>query len=509
MEHSSVDLSIVKKEPGFDEPFSSESDLFDNMMSDDFQDANFHSADHTTEGVPVDWLSGFFDEVPSCADTTLSYNSFPEYSSTTFGKSHYLSLNGLSMDSMPSFPEECSNESLYSTTPSAPQTPDYNPLSPDSLGSTHSLEVDVKPHLSLFGKDPLFDVQDGFGPPMNNHVEPENLKLFEQNDLQKSSPDSPHSENDSDRLDSESVSGDGYFYSALPIQTEYATITACRPCSYDSGSHSPTSSATTPPHTIEDNDLSIARTAGNTTPPVIQLPQDKQPFYLTEEERRTLVAEGLPVPTSLPLTKVEERALKKVRRKIKNKISAQESRRKKKEYMETLEKRVENCASENLELRKKVDSLETTNRSLIGQLQKLQSLIAAKVPRSVTARSTQTSTCLMVVVLCFAVFLGSWSPLSTTGISLPSFSSSPNKAAVDYSTPSVRSRVLLSVDDLDSDEFIEFFPSSNIFDAMDQLMPSGQAKSLAAENETKSTISLETVAVEARNNESHLISSAA
>ena len=73
----------------------------------------------------------------------------------------------------------------------------------------------------------------------------------------------------------------------------------------------------------------------------------------------------------------------------------------------------------------------------------------------------------------------------------------------------VRSRVLLSVDDLDSDEFIEFFPSSNIFDAMDQLMPSGQAKSLAAENETKSTISLGTVAVEARNNESHLISSAA
>lgn len=36
--------------------------------------------------------------------------------------------------------------------------------------------------------------------------------------------------------------------------------------------------------------------------------------------------------------------------------------------------------------------------SLIGQLQKLQSLIAAKVPRAVTARSTQTSTCLMVSI---------------------------------------------------------------------------------------------------------------
>lgn len=36
----------------------------------------------------------------------------------------------------------------------------------------------------------------------------------------------------------------------------------------------------------------------------IQHPQEKQPFYLTEEERRTLIAEGLPVPTGLPLTKV-------------------------------------------------------------------------------------------------------------------------------------------------------------------------------------------------------------
>lgn len=488
MEHSSLDLSIVKKEPGFVEPFSSESGLFDNMMSDDFHDPNFHSLNHSSEEVPVDWLSRFFDDVPACADTSLSYNSLPEYTSSslscsTFGKSHYLNLNGLSMDSMLSFPEECANESLYCSPQSAPQTPDYKPLSPDSLGSSHSLEADVKP--PLFCKDPIFDVQEGFTSQMNSYIEPENLKMFEQSEMRKSSPDSPHSVNDrdSDRLDSES--------------------------GYDSGSHSPTSSSTTPPHVPEDNDVSVTQTGG-TTPPVIQRPQEKQPFYLTEEERRTLVAEGLPVPSSLPLTKVEERALKKVRRKIKNKISAQESRRKKKEYMETLEKRVENCSCENLELRKKVDSLESTNRSLIGQLQKLQSIIAAKVPRTVTARSTQTSTCLMVVVLCFAVFLGSWSPLSTTGITLPSFSASPNKGAVDYSTPSVRSRVLLSVvDELDSDEFIEYVPSSSIFDAVDQLMPSAPAKGLEVDNDANSTISLETVAMETRKNESQLIASAA
>ncbi|XP_078359167.1 cyclic AMP-responsive element-binding protein 3-like protein 1 isoform X2 [Oculina patagonica] len=490
MEHSSLDLSIVKKEPGFEEPFSSDSGIFDNMMSDDFHDTSFHSMHHSNEEVPVDWLSGFFDEVPSCmSDTTLNYNNtLPEYTSsslpyTSLTKSHYLSLNGLSMDSMPSFPEECSNESLYCSTPLAPRTPDYKPLSPDSMESSHSLETDVKPH--IFGKDPLFEPHENFVPQMNSRLEPTELKLFEPNDGQKSLPDSPHSENDSDRPDSES--------------------------GYDSGSRSPPSTATTPPHMLEDNDMSGSST-GEITPPVIQHPQEKQPFYLTEEERRTLIAEGLPVPTGLPLTKVEERALKKVRRKIKNKISAQESRRKKKEYMETLEKRVENCASENLELRKKVDTLETTNRSLISQLQKLQSLIAAKVPRAVTARSTQTSTCLMVVVLCFAVFLGSWSPLSSTGISLPSLSTAESKGAVDYSTPSVRSRVLMSVvDDLDSEEFIDYGPAPNIFDAVDQLLPSAPTKHLAAaaENETNKIVSMETVARENRKNESQLVASAA
>ncbi|KTF73793.1 hypothetical protein cypCar_00032936, partial [Cyprinus carpio] len=85
------------------------------------------------------------------------------------------------------------------------------------------------------------------------------------------------------------------------------------------------------------------------------------PLMLTEEEKRTLIAEGYPVPNKLPLTKTEEKALKRVRRKIKNKISAQESRRKKKEYVECLEKKVENYTSENNELWKKVETLENAN----------------------------------------------------------------------------------------------------------------------------------------------------
>ncbi|XP_031460105.1 cyclic AMP-responsive element-binding protein 3-like protein 3 [Phasianus colchicus] len=152
-----------------------------------------------------------------------------------------------------------------------------------------------------------------------------------------------------------------------------------------------------------------------------------QELVLTEDEKKLLAKEGVSLPTQLPLTKVslvvpemkqvdtmlgvlaaltplfmqyEERVLKKIRRKIRNKQSAQESRKKKKEYIDGLESRMSACTAQNQELQRKVLHLEKQNSSLLEQLKKLQALVVQS-----SNKAAQTGTCIAVLLLSFALIV--------------------------------------------------------------------------------------------------------
>ncbi|XP_046952633.1 cyclic AMP-responsive element-binding protein 3-like protein 3 isoform X1 [Lynx rufus] len=156
--------------------------------------------------------------------------------------------------------------------------------------------------------------------------------------------------------------------------------------------------------------------------------QHCQELVLTEDEKKLLAKEGLTLPTQLPLTKYEERALKKIRRKIRNKQSAQESRKKKKEYIDGLETRMSACTAQNQELQRKVLHLEKQNLSLLEQLKKLQAIVVQS-----TSKSAQTGTCIAVLLLSFAlIVLPSISP----------FVANKAESAGDYAPVRVFSRTL-------------------------------------------------------------------
>ncbi|XP_074174768.1 cyclic AMP-responsive element-binding protein 3-like protein 4 isoform X3 [Rhinolophus sinicus] len=170
-------------------------------------------------------------------------------------------------------------------------------------------------------------------------------------------------------------------------------------------------------------------------PSTLQLPC--QALFLTDEEKRLLVQEGVSLPSHLPLTKAEERVLKKVRRKIRNKQSAQDSRRRKKEYIDGLESRVAACSAQNQKLQEKVQALERHNVSLVTQLRQLQMVIT-----QTSNKAAQTSTCVLILLFSLAlIILPSFSP----------FQGLTEAGPKDYQPGGVISRNILTHKDMTED----------------------------------------------------------
>uniref|UniRef100_A0A8C5REW5 Cyclic AMP-responsive element-binding protein 3-like protein 4 n=1 Tax=Laticauda laticaudata TaxID=8630 RepID=A0A8C5REW5_LATLA len=132
-----------------------------------------------------------------------------------------------------------------------------------------------------------------------------------------------------------------------------------------------------------------------------EVPVEEPPaLFLTEDERRLLSQEGVLLHDAVHLSQAEEQILKKIRRKIRNKQSAQDSRRRKKEYLDGLETQVAACSAQNQDLKRKVQQLEKHKESLLDQLQKLQGLLTQPPSKAV-----QTSTCLGILLVSFGLFL--------------------------------------------------------------------------------------------------------
>ncbi|XP_078217682.1 cyclic AMP-responsive element-binding protein 3-like protein 3 isoform X2 [Callithrix jacchus] len=177
-----------------------------------------------------------------------------------------------------------------------------------------------------------------------------------------------------------------------------------------------------PRHNLTVKDLLLSGSSGDLQQRHLGAPHLLRPvaghcqeLVLTEDEKKLLVKEGITLPVQMPLTKYEERVLKKIRRKIRNKQSAQESRKKKKEYIDGLETRMSACTAQNQELQRKVLHLEKQNLSLLEQLKKLQAIVVQS-----TSKSAQTGTCIAVLLLSFAlIILPSISPFASNKVKSP------------------------------------------------------------------------------------------
>ncbi|XP_009978219.1 PREDICTED: cyclic AMP-responsive element-binding protein 3-like protein 3 [Tauraco erythrolophus] len=131
-----------------------------------------------------------------------------------------------------------------------------------------------------------------------------------------------------------------------------------------------------------------------------------QELILKEKERQVPEKTGCSLPSRLQQTKTEDHLLKKVRRNIKTKRSAQRSRGRKRMYRKDLKKWVTLCTAQYHRLERKVQRLQKQNMSVLKQLRKLWALVRRSTAEAAAAKAY---TMVMVLSLYLIVFPNSCS----------------------------------------------------------------------------------------------------
>jgi regulator of replication initiation timing len=127
----------------------------------------------------------------------------------------------------------------------------------------------------------------------------------------------------------------------------------------------------------------------------VEVDFQKAPFALSRDDLLKLSSKSLEtyaqnLAATRPLTEEEERQLKRQRRLIKNRESAQLSRQRKRMFIEELESQVSGLQADNRDLVKQVASLTSENQALKDELRNLQALIKQPGMGTTTAPPNQS-----------------------------------------------------------------------------------------------------------------------
>lgn len=154
---------------------------------------------------------------------------------------------------------------------------------------------------------------------------------------------------------------------------------------------------------------------------------------LTDEERGLMEQEGITVPKKGPLSKASERELKRLRRQVKNKYSAKDSRKKRKEYMDGL-------AQANADLADQLTASRRDASALRSKLRGVQSLFRPAAKASVGVASKTRKSAVLLLCLLFSrqhgLDLGSMTGLSDLNLTTSADSPPLDSWSTDEGTAS-------------------------------------------------------------------------